>query len=57
VQLVDESTYDVIRDLTCTLGLSLVRMEERRHRIEEVFQDPGRHGRHAQQEPVRVGPA
>jgi ABC-2 type transport system ATP-binding protein len=39
VELADETTYDVIRDLICTLGLSLVRVEERRHRIEEVFTD------------------
>jgi ABC-2 type transport system ATP-binding protein len=47
VQLIDESTYDVIRDLTCTLGLGLVRIEERRHRIEEVFADGTRRGRRA----------
>jgi ABC-2 type transport system ATP-binding protein len=39
VQLVDESTYDRIRDLTAELGIGLVRMQQRRHRIEEVFAD------------------
>lgn len=41
-----EETYDVVRDLVADLGLGLVRMEQRRHHIAEVFKDePG-------QEPV-----
>ena len=51
VQLDDQAAYDVIRDLVCTLGLGLVRVEERRHRIEEVFAGPSR-GRHAQLSPT-----
>lgn len=34
----DETTYDIVRDLTCELGLGLVRLEQSRHRIEDVFQ-------------------
>lgn len=32
-----EETYDVVRDLVADLGLGLVRMEQRRHHIAEVF--------------------
>ncbi|MGA4849952.1 ABC transporter ATP-binding protein [Streptomyces sp. G5(2025)] len=34
-----EETYDVVRDLVADLGLGLVRMEQRRHHIAEVFRD------------------
>ncbi|GGV10182.1 ABC transporter ATP-binding protein [Actinomadura cremea] len=41
VDIAGESTYDLVRDGVADLGLRLVRMEQRRHRIEEVFQgDP-----------------
>ncbi|HLL34906.1 ABC transporter ATP-binding protein [Streptomyces sp.] len=36
-----EETYDVVRDLVADLGLGLVRMEQRRHHISEVFQETG----------------
>ena len=39
VDVVDEHTYDVIRDLTADLGLGLVRLQERHHRIEDVFRE------------------
>ena len=58
----DETTRDVVRDLAVDLGLGLVRMQERHHRIEDVFREevpavsspsdpppprrPGRHPRH-----------
>jgi ABC-2 type transport system ATP-binding protein len=32
-----EDTYDVVRDVVADLGLGLVRMEQRRHHISEVF--------------------
>ncbi|MEU6056539.1 ABC transporter ATP-binding protein [Streptomyces sp. NPDC047097] len=32
-----EETYDIVRDTVAELGLGLVRMEQRRHRIAEVF--------------------
>ncbi|MFJ4469813.1 ABC transporter ATP-binding protein [Streptomyces sp. NPDC089424] len=32
-----EETYDVVRDTVADLGLGLVRMEQRRHQISEVF--------------------
>ncbi|MER5184426.1 ABC transporter ATP-binding protein [Streptomyces sp. NPDC002896] len=32
-----EDTYDLVRDLVADLGLGLVRMEQRRHHIAEVF--------------------
>ena len=31
----------VVRDLTVDLGLGLVRMQERHHRIEDVFREGG----------------
>ncbi|MEW2161587.1 ABC transporter ATP-binding protein [Streptomyces sp. NPDC007084] len=34
-----EDTYDLVRDLVADLGLGLVRMEQRRHHIAEVFHD------------------
>jgi ABC-2 type transport system ATP-binding protein len=37
IQVADEQTVDLIRDLTAQLGLGLVRMEQGRHHIEEVF--------------------
>ena len=32
-----EDTYDLVRDVIADLGLGLVRMEQRRHQIAEVF--------------------
>jgi ABC-2 type transport system ATP-binding protein len=32
-----EETYDLVRDLVADLGIGLVRMEQRRHHISEVF--------------------
>ncbi|MEU8923477.1 ABC transporter ATP-binding protein [Kitasatospora sp. NPDC048545] len=37
VRLADESTYDTIRDTVAGLGLGLVRLEQRRHRVAELF--------------------
>jgi ABC-2 type transport system ATP-binding protein len=39
VDVRDEHTYDVIRDLAADLGLGLVRLQERHHRIEDVFRE------------------
>jgi ABC-2 type transport system ATP-binding protein len=39
VRLADEQTYDVVRDAIVDLGLPLTRMEQRRHRLEELFRD------------------
>ncbi|WP_263173194.1 ABC transporter ATP-binding protein [Streptomyces sp. SCSIO ZS0520] len=36
-----EETYDLVRDLVTDLGLGLVRMEQRRHHIAEVFRAEG----------------
>jgi ABC-2 type transport system ATP-binding protein len=38
VDIAGEATYDLIRDGVADLGLRLIRMEQRRHHIEEVFQ-------------------
>jgi len=41
VQLAGDTTYDAVRDAVADLGLPLSRMEQRRHRIEELFRaDP-----------------
>ncbi|NBM17539.1 ABC transporter ATP-binding protein [Streptomyces sp. GC420] len=37
VEATGEETYDVIRDAVAELGVGLVRMEQRRHHIAEVF--------------------
>jgi len=39
VEIKEEQTYDLVRDAVADLGIGLVRMEQRRHRIAEVFQD------------------
>jgi ABC-2 type transport system ATP-binding protein len=39
VQLAGDQTYDAVRDAVADLGLPLNRMEQRRHRLEELFQD------------------
>jgi ABC-2 type transport system ATP-binding protein len=39
VDVADAATLDVIRDVTVDLGLGLVRMQERHHRIEDVFRE------------------
>jgi ABC-2 type transport system ATP-binding protein len=39
VQLTGDRTYDEVRDAVADLGLPLNRMEQRRHRIEELFRD------------------
>ncbi|GAA0445676.1 ABC transporter ATP-binding protein [Streptomyces stramineus] len=43
VDVGDESTYDLVRDAVTDLGLGLVRMEQRRHRIAEVFRTDPQH--------------
>ncbi|WP_282791274.1 ABC transporter ATP-binding protein [Streptomyces sp. CC224B] len=40
----DEATYDLVRDTVADLGLGLVRMEQRRHHIAEVFRTGDEHG-------------
>ena len=45
IELAGEQTYDVVRDSVADLGLPLSRMEQRRHRIEELFrEDPAAPG-------------
>ncbi|MGW0737401.1 ABC transporter ATP-binding protein [Streptomyces sp. NPDC002851] len=39
VEATGEETYDLVRDAVAGLGLGLVRMEQRRHQIAEVFRD------------------
>ena len=39
VRLAGEATYDAVRDAVADLGLPLNRMEQRRHRLEELFSD------------------
>jgi ABC-2 type transport system ATP-binding protein len=41
VDATDETAYDTIRDTVAELGLGLVRMEQRRHHIAEVFNTDG----------------
>jgi ABC-2 type transport system ATP-binding protein len=39
VQLAGDQTYDLVRDAIASLGLPLNRLEQRRHRLEELFRD------------------
>ena len=32
-----DETFDAVRDAVAALGLPLTRMEQRRHRVEELF--------------------
>ncbi|ONK12749.1 ABC transporter ATP-binding protein [Streptomyces sp. MP131-18] len=38
-EAVQDVVHDAVRDVVADLGLGLIRMEQRRHRIAEVFQD------------------
>jgi ABC-2 type transport system ATP-binding protein len=50
IDLVDERPYDLVRDTVAELGLPLVRIEQRRHRLEDLFRDAPDDAR-----PARVG--
>ena len=39
VLIAGEDTFDIVRDAVAALGLPLTRMEQRRHRVEELFRD------------------
>jgi ABC-2 type transport system ATP-binding protein len=40
VLITSDVTFDAVRDAVADLGLPLNRMEQRRHRVEELFRDP-----------------
>jgi len=45
IALDGERAYDLVRDTVADLGLPLVRIEQRRHRLEDLFRDvPGANG-------------
>lgn len=57
VEIAGEHVYDLIRDGVADLGLRLIRMEQRRHHIEEVFQEaPAASAPVAQTVPASTGP-
>jgi ABC-2 type transport system ATP-binding protein len=39
VALAGDQTYDLVRDAVAELGLPLLRIEPRRHRLEDLFRD------------------
>jgi ABC-2 type transport system ATP-binding protein len=39
IAMSDSKTYDLVRDAVVDLGLALVRIEPRRHRLEDLFRD------------------
>jgi ABC-2 type transport system ATP-binding protein len=41
VGLDGDAPYDLVRDAVAELGLALTRMEQRRHRLEDLFREPG----------------
>jgi ABC-2 type transport system ATP-binding protein len=45
VDVVDESVYDVVRDVAAQLEAPLSRMEITRHKLEELFREPAGAGR------------
>jgi len=47
VQLAGEETFDAVRDAVADLGLPLNRMEQRRHRVEELFRAAPEHAARA----------
>jgi ABC-2 type transport system ATP-binding protein len=49
LELLDHRGYDAIRDGAATLDLGLIRVEERRHRLEDLFREDG-----VEEEPARV---
>jgi ABC-2 type transport system ATP-binding protein len=57
IQLAGEQTYDAVRDAVADLGLPLSRMEQRRHRLEELFRDEGQPGGEGQPATQRAGAA
>lgn len=57
VDAADETVYDTVRDVVVELGLGLVRMEQRRHRIAEVFQEAPDTAEASPQQPSEVGDA
>jgi ABC-2 type transport system ATP-binding protein len=44
VALADERPYDVVRDAVADLGLALIRLEPRRHQLEDLFRDDAEPG-------------
>jgi ABC-2 type transport system ATP-binding protein len=56
VDIVDVSTFDAVRDAVADLGLGLVRMQQRRHRMEEVFRDGPGGGEPGERGPSQGGP-
>jgi len=40
VRLDDDRPYDLVRDAAAELGLALTRIEQRRHRLEDLFREP-----------------
>ena len=50
VPLLDERPYDAVRDAAAELGLALVRMERRRHTLQELFRAPAGAAAHTTEE-------
>ncbi len=48
VPIADDRTYDAVRDSVAALGLPMSRLEQRRHRVEEIFRDEGEPGHSGQ---------
>jgi ABC-2 type transport system ATP-binding protein len=52
IDLVDDRPYDLVRDTVAELGLPLVRIEQRRHPLEDLFRDGPNGGNGAAVSPV-----
>jgi len=55
VALAGDETYDAVRDSVADLGLPLSRMEQRRHRVEELFRTEPAAAAGSDSEPTGVG--
>ncbi|GLW05596.1 ABC transporter ATP-binding protein [Microtetraspora sp. NBRC 13810] len=55
VQVRGDETYDAVRDAVCDLDLSLIRLEQGRRRIEDVFRDSAAEPRRADDDMATTG--
>jgi ABC-2 type transport system ATP-binding protein len=56
IALDGERAYDLVRDTVVDLGLPLIRIEQRRHRLEDLFRDAPEDGAAAVNAPPPSAP-
>jgi ABC-2 type transport system ATP-binding protein len=55
IPLTDTRPYDLVRDTVADLGLPLVRIEQGRHSLEDLFHDEATEAEHEEEADVRAG--